>query len=383
MSKKSCWKLIPVNGYDISAIECYLERMAAQGFLFSMTAGPLTLFCREEPKALQFHLEPILSRAEEDAELNALYEDADWKYLGIFRNNYFVFATENLEAEAHTDPEALDYVLKRFSRQKLLSGLGLLAFNVFLIALYRGGWPGSFGWTELQYFPVESISKYPVLPLLLSVAGLLLLDLSYLLGLLCLRRCRVVKSAGRVSRSGCLLVVGIFVLIPVALNTIQLFSGLGYRPIDLADSNFVTLSEIEGPEFRLTGDSMYAMDYISHGGTLLDPESWYLRQYGAYSHFDGGIDINNVPHLILSISRYPLDSLAEKRTQEWCAYRAGEENYQNLLPVDGLDEAYLLQGNQKYYLVLRQGRTVLRADYQGEQDLSGFLKRFAQMMQAL
>jgi len=289
MSKKSCWKLMQVNGYDISSMERYFERMAAQGLLFSMTAGPLTLFRREEPKALQFHLEPILSKAEEDTELNALYEDAGWQYLGMFRNNYFVFVTENLEAKAHTDPEALNYVLKRFFKQKLLSGLGLLALNVFLLALYRGGWPGSIGWAQLQYFPVETISKYPVLPLLLSVAGLLLLDLSYLLGLLCLRRCRAGKGAGRVSRSGWLLAAGILVLIPVVLNTIQLFSGLDYRPFDLADSNFVTLSEIEGPEFRPTGDYMHNMDYISHGGTLLSPESWYFRQYGAYSHFDGGI----------------------------------------------------------------------------------------------
>jgi hypothetical protein len=106
--------------------------------------------------------------------------------------------------------------------------------------------------------------------------------------------------------------VGILILIPVALNTIQLFSGLDYRPFDLADSNFVTLSEIEGPEFRLTGDSMHNMDYISHGGTVLGPENWYFRQYGAYSHVAGGIDMNEVPHLILSIARYPMDALARK-----------------------------------------------------------------------
>ncbi|MGE4484535.1 MAG: DUF2812 domain-containing protein [Oscillospiraceae bacterium] len=383
MSKKSCWKLIPVNGYDISAIERYLERMAAQGLLFSMTAGPLTFFRREEPKALQFHLEPMLGKAEEDPELNALYEDAGWQYLGMFRNNYFVFVTENLEAKAHTDPEALDYVLKCFSKQKRLSGLGLLALNFFLLSLYHRGWPGGIGWVYLQYFPVETISKYPVLPLLLSVLGLVLLDLSYLLGLLCLRRCRTGKSAGRVSRSGWLLAAGILVLIPVVLNTTQLFSGLDYRPYDLADSSFVTLSEIEGPEFHLTGDYMNNMDYISHGGTLLDPENWYFRQYGAYSHFDGGIDMGDVPHLILSITRYPMDALAEKRVQEWCTYRAGEENYQNLAPVDGLDEIYLLRDGEISYLVLRRGGTVLRADYQGDKDLSEFLERFAQMLQDL
>ncbi len=151
----------------------------------------------------------------------------------------------------------------------------------------------------------------------------------------------------------------------------------------LAGSHFVTLSEIEGPEFRLTGDRMYNMDYISHGGTLLDPENWYFRQYGAYSHFDGGIDINDVPHLILSITRYPMDAPAKKRVQEWCSYRNIEENYQALFPVNGLDEICLLQSDGASYLVLRRGGTVLRADYRGDKDLRKFLEGFAQLLQDL
>lgn len=383
MSQKGCWRLMQINGYDISAIERYLEQMAAKGLLFSMTVGPLTQFYCKEPKTLQVHLEPMLGKAEENTELNALYEDAGWQYLGMFRGNYYVFVTEDLEAKAHTDSESLDYILKRFSKHKLLSGLGLLVLNFFLLSLYHRGWPGSIGWTELQYFPVESISKYPMLPLLLSILGLVLLDLSYLLGLLCLRRCRARRIADRGSRSGCLLTMGILVLIPVVLNTIQLFSGLDYLPIDLANSNFVTLSEVEGPDFCLTGDTMMNMDYISHGGTLLCPEYWYFRQYGAYPHFDGGIDVNDVPHLILSIARYPMDSLAEKRAQEWCTYRNSEVEYQSLPPVCGLNEAYLLQDDRVSYLVLRQGGTVLRADYQGDWDLREFLGRFAQMMKTL
>lgn len=369
-----------INGYDISAIERYLERMAAQGLLFSMTAGPLTSFRRTQAKQLQFHLEPMLKKNEEDAQLNALYEDAGWQYLGMFRSNYYVFATPDREAEAHTDPDTLDDVFRRFYKQKLLGGFGLLLFNFLLLSLYRSGWPGSIGWISLQYFPVEAISNHPVLPLLLSILGLAMLDISYLLGLWCLRRCHAGKRASRDSRSGWLLTAGIILLLPVMLNTIQLFSGLDYRPFALENSDFVTLSEIEGPEVTLTGDRMNNMDYISHGGTLLAPEYWYFRQYGTYSHFDGGIDINDVPHLILSVSRYPMDSLAEKRAQEWCAYRNGDTAYEELEPVGGLDECYLLQSGGKGYLVLRLGKTVLRADYQGEQDLRGFLERFAQMM---
>lgn len=381
MNKRSCWKLMPVNGYDISAIESYLERMATFGLLFSMTAGPLTLFHRNESKTLQFHLEPMLNKAEEDAELNALYEDAGWQYLGMFRNNYFVFATENLESKAYTDPESLAYVLKRFSRQKLLSGFGLLALNFFILAFYHRGWPS--GTIYLQYFPMEAISKYPILPLFLSILGLVFIDLYYLLGLSCLLRFRAGKIRSKVSRSGWLLTIGMLILIPVAINTFQLFSGLDYRPIDLEDSNFITLKEIEGSEFVLTGNTMFNMDYISHDGTLLDPKSWYFRQYGAFSHHDGGLNIDDVPRLIISINRYPIKALAQKRVQEWLAYKLMDTEYQSLSPVEDLEDIYLLRSDEISYLILRRAGTVLRAEYQGEKDLSKFLLRFSEMLHDL
>lgn len=109
MSEKHCWKLMPMNGYDIPAIERYLENKATQGWLFSMTVGPLTVFQTAQATELQFHLEPMFRKSEEDAELNALYEAAGWRYLGIFRSCYYVFATSDMQAQAHTDTEARDY----------------------------------------------------------------------------------------------------------------------------------------------------------------------------------------------------------------------------------------------------------------------------------
>lgn len=63
----------------------------------------------------------------------------------------------------------------------------------------------------------------------------------------------------------------------VFINTIQLFAGTDYRPYDLAGSGFITLTDIEGEDLPLSRDVFYSMDYISHGGTLLDPRSRHQR----------------------------------------------------------------------------------------------------------
>ena len=151
---KTVWRITPVNGYDIPGLEGWLEKQAAKGLVFSMTVGPFTLFRRGEPAALRFHLEPSPDKPDRtDPELNALYEEAGWRYLGLFRSSFAVFATEGLESQAHTDPEVWSYVLGRFFRRKLLAGLGLLALNFLCLESFR--FLAELSWSDLRWFPVD------------------------------------------------------------------------------------------------------------------------------------------------------------------------------------------------------------------------------------
>lgn len=392
-------RITPFGGFDIPGLENWLAAMAATGLRFSTTAGPLTCFKKAAPETVQVHLEPIQGKLDEDPELNALYQEAGWHYWGMFRGNFFVFASPDPLAQAHTDPETLDYALKRFFRSKLVVGLLLALLNLLLLGLYRDGAPWKYGLSQLRYFPMEILSNGTTIPFLLAMLGLLLIDLSYLLGLVHLAHYRRAINEGHQTRghrgAGWLLAAGLLVLLPVLINTVQLFYGLDYRPYDLEDSGFVTLTDLEGDDFRLSGDPLSNMDYISHSGTLLDPESWYFQQYGAYSHAEGGPDANDVPHLKISITRYPLEALAKRRTAEWCHQRInGSGEYEDLGPACGLDDVlYAVRedwtdesgriSQPGGILILRLKHTVLFADYYGEQNLSQHLEHFAQMMSGL
>ena len=61
------FRLCPVGGYDIPALEIWLEKMAGKGLVFDCTAGPLTLFARQEPAPLRFHLEPAHNKTDQEA----------------------------------------------------------------------------------------------------------------------------------------------------------------------------------------------------------------------------------------------------------------------------------------------------------------------------
>lgn len=389
---KTVFKATPVSLCDIPGLERWLEKQAAGGLMFDMTAGLLVLFDRREPVSLRFHLEPAPNKPDRtDPELNELYEQAGWRYLGLFRSSFAVFVTEDMEAQAHTDPEVWAYVLKRFFRRKLLGGIGLAILNFALLSFL---WSSKFDLFELRYFWAEALEA-GLLRWALAVLGLALLDISCLHGLFVLWRLHRRTKGGLPmtpapgSRlSGALAALSAIPLFLVAAESVFLFATNGYFPYDLAGSNFVTLTELEGEEFRLTGDHMYNMDYISHSDTPLTPECWFFQQWGASRVFSEGGSLDGIPHLEVNITRYLLPAAAKRRAFEWRSW-GGHENYQFWAPAYGLDEISInrfLSRREEIpctYLVLRKGGAVLRADYCGEQDLTQFLPRFAQMLEQL
>ena len=392
---KTVIRVTPVAGFDIPELERWLAAMSKKGLRFSMTAGLLTVFKRAEQRTVQIHLEPIRGAVEDDPELNALYDDAGWQYWGIFRGSFYVFASDDLTAQAHTDMETHEYALKRFFRGKAIGGALLALANALLLGLYQRSAPWKIDWTWLRYFPVETFSNKPVLPFLLAALGLLLIDLSYLLGLCRLLRYRKAIRNGTVPnrhrKVGWLSAIGSVILIPVLINSVQLLSGANYRPYDLVGSGFITLADIEGSDLRLSHDAFYNMDYIAHEGTLLDAESWYFQQYAAFGVDDSP---NDVPRLEITVTRYPWNALAEMRMAELgrqkfdnsgddqrfdvldeCLY-AKWEGWTHTSEMTGETRAFLPGG----ILALRQGNTVLFANYYGEQDLSEHMEQFARML---
>ena len=197
--------------------------------------------------------------------------------------------------------------------------------------------------------------------------------------------------------TGWLVAAGTLVLLPVVFNCIQLFAGLDYRPYDLEGSGFVTLTELEGADFRLSGNLMYNMNYISHGGTLLDPESWYFQQYAPFGQNQSPSD---VPRLEVRAVRYPLEVLAELRVDEWSGILTnGSQEWIDLGPVEGADQVLYARRAERTHtseitgktrvflpggeLILRRGDTVLYADYYGEQNLPDHLDAFVRTLNSL
>ena len=69
----------------------------------------------------------------------------------------------------------------------------------------------------------------------------------------------------------------------------------------------------------------------------------------------------------------------------WLAYYWACRDLESACDLDQIRfcEDEYLDGTRTYYLILRRGGAVLRVEYQGEQDITRFLSRFAEMIDSL
>ncbi len=380
MSKMK-WRITPVGAFDIPALERWLEKLAAKGLYFSATLGFLACFDAGEPAEVRIHLEPLMSGTDtEDSELRGIYESAGWRFLGQWGGGFSVYLNDDPKAEAYTDAEALDYSLKSLIKRRLVAGVGLAIVNFMLLSLYWNALP--LGLMDLRYFPYESMSDSAFFPFVLGAVGFFFVDLAYLINLALLVRYRARGAAGRQIRIGWLRVLGTLFLLPVIVNTVYIFFGREYDPYPLENSGFVTLTEIEGDDFRLSGDTMFNMDFISHHDAPLSAETWYFQQYGSFRQ--PGVIPNDTPCLEIRIARYLIPGFASGRAEEYTRigwYGLGE--LQGVEPDCGFDEVYLSRGELGSRLVLVRGNTWIYVKYVGQKNLLDFLPSFERMAEAL
>ena len=412
-------RLCPVNGYDQSGLEQWLERMAAKGWRFGGTAGPLVFFDRCAPAQVRVRLEPTRVHTNEaDEELNELYRQAGWNYADCFRNRFYVYYTEDPQAvEPHTDPVIQSYAAGRFFRRALLWLLPLAAVN-WLVLLYayrllRGS--GGFGYVYLlnslaSYFPLylTAVCFWPICISALLCLGLLLWDLSRLRGVwLVYRRYHALKQGRPLRctrrRGGGLAVAGALLFL-LALPCIWLrgHTAHTYLMEDIeAGTPWVSLGKLETDRYRGGGDYfLFGKDFFWSSGNPLVPVRYTSEQWGDYRnpcpvttlHIDEEYYRDVTPRdncqcrLSVEYLRCLTPGLARAVFQDldhWHDYAEG-------VPTEhpGLDQLIVYQEEHPYYpgeyscsLYALRGDTILLVDYRGHQPITEHLDEFAALLE--
>lgn len=398
---------IPVNSLDLPGLEQWLEQMAAKGLRFSFTCGPLAFFDRVEPASLLLHLEPARKAANsEDKDLSELYAAQGWSYIGVFRNTFYIYSTDDPQAQAHTDPEIQSYSIAWLTRRIRFQLWGLTALLFFLCYLIYDRFSSIWFW-DLRLFPLDTLMTR-VLPLWLLPLpfALILLMLSKFLALRPLYRVGNSLDRARPNKlKGGGWLKGFF----LTLLLVPLFFAFQVRyekpiPLDeFSSQGYVRLAELEtAPSFRTQRE---ARDNVYYHRQLLIPRQYNSSEWGRYlgedligSDSHGSIHVESDTGTTFSSSWTPYylniqyrhcltrgiaDAMMEEQSG-WHYFAYGTETV-----YPGFDRLILFHeeegslGLTRWFLYGQRGQDLLLVDYRGRGDFEAFLPRFAQMIRSL
>ena len=144
--KKTVWKMLPVEPYDMRGLEEWLSAMAARGLRLVKIGENLARFAPGPAQPGVRYALDVKDSVDIDRERNNLYAQAGWEFVTTLKGLYYVYRTADPDSPAlHTDPVTQSYTLDRLLRRRLwalilLLPLTLLVFRNELSALIDNPW---------------------------------------------------------------------------------------------------------------------------------------------------------------------------------------------------------------------------------------------------
>lgn len=132
------YRLLPVEPYEVSALETWLSDLSAQG-LYSLEIKTIyASFWVKEAKRMIYRMEPKKYRKEDfpTQDKLRLYKEYGWKYVMTFGEYFHIYTAEEGTPEIHTDPIVESELYHVFLPKKNYVLYLDIAFWVFLLALY-------------------------------------------------------------------------------------------------------------------------------------------------------------------------------------------------------------------------------------------------------
>lgn len=132
---KISFKAPPCDWYDIVGMERWYEKQAKKGWMLKKPSSGLTKFRKGPPVDIRYRMEPIAKKNDLE-ELQGLYEDAGWAYIGDMEGTFWVWRATRADAEElHTDPVVQSMTYERLCKRLIRSAWIEGAFTLCFLAI--------------------------------------------------------------------------------------------------------------------------------------------------------------------------------------------------------------------------------------------------------
>lgn len=169
-------KLAPACGFDLPAMESWLEDMAAEGFFLESFSNSLVFarFRKGEPKKLTYRIDlKEYCDTQPPPKMWEMYEEFGWQFVTHYRTKGFIFCTaEENPTELHTDPIAQSAGIRSIYEGSRKMYLAMLIISFLLtVAFAIKVWRDLAGWIIL---PISQFWGLPELMLLVALIASLM-----------------------------------------------------------------------------------------------------------------------------------------------------------------------------------------------------------------
>lgn len=376
-------KLAPACGFDLPAMESWLEDGAAEGLFLESFSNSLVFarFRKGEPKKLTYRIDlKEYFDTLPPPKMREMYEEFGWEFVTHYRNKGYIFCTaQENPTELHTDPVAQSAGIRSIYESARKLYLAMLIISLLLMAAFAVKI-----WRDLASWIILPFSRFFGLPELMMLVALTasLMELRFMkkekerleLGIPMEHRKDYRPYLKKQKFWLCyaiLLPLGLFVVGSAGLfqSTIQekppvaaVASDIPYLPLDgLADADNITHSSVHYEETLLA--PQYFNIYEQSKKAWLQVEYLEVRPdflvEQAYLTFGANGQLQRSAFI-------PSGYMADKTT---------------LIPAETCDDIRYFRNETRQMLMLRKGNHLLKVRYGGPAALEDYAVQFAALLQ--
>lgn len=360
-------KWIPVDSYNITAIEEWLAEMARSGLRLVKIGRDWASFEKMDPGRLSYHIEP---KGEDEKEDRKAYEELGWSYLCDMGGTFDVYTTPRKTLKLPPREKKNVKNLRKKQRHAIASPMLMLLLMVFFFAL---GMQLYVGEVALLALDDAVIGLYAVL-IIFSIQEIGM-GIRRSLFLKRLEAGKPTSVTHRRSRA----------LVCILLAALLLAEGclFGVRrsqryevPIGEVDVPYASLEEVESAAVAEEFSLKEFGNTAKFAASFAVPVQWEFRQSG---------QLSSGAESVMRVRREEAVSEKLAGSLVW-ARMAADLHWNDRLQaaevsVEGADEAYMASYQSIQYLFMRKGTQVVSVYYLGEQDLSKRLDVFVKMLE--
>ncbi len=400
------YRLLPVEPYEVSALETWLSDLSAEGLHLLEIKEYYASFWVKEPERMLYRMEPKKYRKEEFPDWDKLrfYEEYGWKYATTFGEYFHIYTAKEGTPEIHTDPiveSELYHVFRMSNKHFLLAEIGFWGILIVL-CIVRNAWQI---FNENAYMLVHgNYSLVLWLPLFITLVNLPSFRKAYGIQRIQKKLASGTPLSHNADWRGKLrhkrwlsYVCGIMTAVFFFLSYFPDFLDYSNRPMAEIQHPlpFVALAEIENsPNYvplrnRTENHNEWSAETISFQSSIGAPVQYSINQRGVVKGKANPEGNLYKAELWLDYKKFSFLVTPQEYLEEFITRH--KEEYGSYLPKDGwtettledtpFDYALLLQKDNHTELYMILGNKMLEADYIGGQDLTQCYGLFLEVLQ--